>query len=379
MRIIDGTDGLMFGDASGEVSPLSVSFLYATGANYLPLLDQLQGEGVEAVRWFGSALTPSPTRRGCTIDEAQAFGPVLAQDLLDRQMLGDFVGLCDTGSWGDMNKWREHISMAGDLSRTFRNICSNTLVNELGHNSQHQFTVGELNDLAAHFGEVRCSLSAGADVNTDELDEDTGEYWPGDVQGCISIDTHFARGPELAWDNINHGYAELRNIGAAYKRARRNAEPQRTDDGPVEPLGVFPYLNGALGQFFNTWSTLHSSDLRDVRVLSGQSLNDLRAYMRGGRIVPRGRYHYENANNTGNWSNSPVKSAAFVEGPATTSDKTVWRAQSFLHLASGQWYLIIYGPDSTKPHIEMQNGFAPPTDLIDRPSQYVSIYRIFQR
>lgn len=385
MRIVDGTDGLMFADSNGEVSPLSASFLYATGAGrWEQLLDQLQAEGVEAARFFASGLSPSSSRRGCTVDEAQKFSPVLASALLDRQMMGDFVSLCDTGDknlWpGRADQWKEHVGMAGDLARTFKNIANTTLVNELDHPSQHMFTTSELNELVSHFGAVPCSLSPGCTITGDELDA-AGAYWPCEVKGCISIDTHFARGPEPAWDNANHGHSELRNIASKYKRARRSAEPQRCDDG-VLPVGVFPTLLGCLGQGFNTWSTLHSSALRDCHgPLAGQDLEDLRLYIRAGRAMPRGRYHYENANNTGAWPNSPVKSAAFVEGPATTNDKTVWRVQSFLHLGTGQWYLIVYGPDANNPHLEMQNGFAPPSesDLVYRYSQHVKIYRIFQR
>lgn len=386
MSLRDGTDGLMFADAQGEVAPLSASFLYATGANnYLARLDQLQREGIEAVRWFGSPLTPSSTRRGCTRAEAESFGPVLAQMLLDRQMLGDFCGLCDTADrnlWpGGMNDFRAHTRWLGDLARAYRNLASCTLVNELKHSSQHDFTINELEQLAAEFGPVPCSLSAGADVRSDELDSN-GEYWPANVDGCDSVDTHLQRGPEPAWDNANHGFVELRLIARDYHRARRSAEPQRCEDG-VLPVGVFPYLLGVLGQGHITWSTLHSGALRDVNrgELVGQDLDDLRSFVRGGHALPRGRYHYENANNTGSWPNSPVRSAAFVEGAATTNDKTVWRAQSFQHQGDGQWFLVLYGPNADNPHIEMQNGFAPPDerDLIDRQGQYVKVYRIYQR
>lgn len=375
----------MFGDDAGEVAPASSSILYAEngGRDIRPLLDQLKGLGFEAGRWFASFLTPSSTRAGQTLAEAEARAPIIAGYLRERAMWGHAVGFCDTASWG-ANVWAQFNAHADWFGRFLAEHpwIIGEIENEIDHSSQYPFTRAALADFAARIRAAgyRGPLTAGAWVRMDEIDPTTGEYWPAGVDGTDVADTHFERTNDPAWDMANHGFAELRVIGNQYRRSRLSGEPKRSDDGN-HPPSVFPFLLGLMGQLFNTWTTFHSSSTRDGVVLAGSELEDAKWFMRGARAVPRGRYHYENANNTGAWPNSPVKSAAFVEGPATTNDQTVWRAQSYLHLATGQWYLHVYGPDATRPHLEMQNGFAPPDerDLVDACGQWSRVYRIFQR
>lgn len=362
-------------DDRGFISPLSTSLLYsADGREYRPLLDQLQKEGVEACRWFASKLTSSSTRPGVSVEDAEARSIVIAKDLADRKMWGHAVGWCDTKSWQDWARWEAHGRWFGGFLRDNPHVAGEG-VNEWLHDTQYPFTIDEVNRLVASMGFIPKVFMAGA-WNKDELVN--GKYDPAAVTGSTCITSHFERTNEPAWDMVNHGFAEKRVIKEEYEgQAGCSGEPKRCDDGPVWPPGVFPYLLGVEAQGFGDWTTLHSSPLRDCQVLDGQNLEDLRLFIRGGHILPRGRYHYENAG----WGNSPVKNAAFCEWgpdkPPTTTDKTVWRVHCYQG-EDGRWYMVVYGPDATNPHIQFQNGFTF-DQLLDRPvGQYVEVWTLKQ-
>lgn len=376
----------MIGDDAGEVSPLSFSILHAEngGKDVRPYLDQLHSLGAEAGRWFCSFLNPTGTRAAQSLSEARERAPRIAQYLKDRRMFGHAVGWCDTASWvpSDQDPWplfNEHADWFGDFLKAHPWIIGE-VINERDHGSQYRFSQSQVESLVSRIRARGYTgpLTSGAMEGQDELQPDhDGTYAPAGVRGSDLISTHFQRGDEPAWDNANHGFSELYYIADKYNKARLSGEPQRTDDG-VWPVGVFPALLGVESQGFNTWSTLHSSQMRDCQILTGQQLADAQLYLRFGKALPRGRYHYENAR----WQNSPVAGAAFVEGSSTQPGAlNVWRAHSFAHHATGQWYLVVYGPNAREPFLEMKNGFAlpSPSDLVDALEPYVYVYRIYQR
>lgn len=368
--------GDMFADNNGQISVLSVSGLYMgnDGVDYRPFLDQLQAEGVEAVRWFASGLTPSNTRTGCSVHDAEVRAESIAQALADRHMFGHAVGFCDTASnlWG--GGFSAHASWFGAFLKRFRHLIGEA-INEIGHESQRQFSWNEIAQLVAQIRGAGYSgpLTAGAWIKGDELIN--GEYPPADVSGTDVIDTHFQRTNDPAWDMSNHGFSELHVIQETYPgKARKSGEPKRTDDG-THPPGVFAYLLGVEAQGFNTWTTLHGSQLRDAQVLNGQQLSDLRTFLRAGKLLPRGRYRYEN---TG-WGGSPIKGAAFVEGPSTNpAEKNVWRAHSYRHEPTGDWFLVLSGPNVSRPFLEFQNGFSLDRK-IDALGTYVEVWTLKQQ
>lgn len=371
--------GDMLADDNGEIAVLSVSGLYMgnDGVDYRPFLDQLQAEGVEAVRWFASGLTASNTRTGCSVQNAEERAEHIAQALADRGMLGDAVGFCDTGSTLWTGGFDAHANWFGAFLKRFRHLIGEA-VNEIGHDSQRQFSWGEIGALVERIRAAGYTgpLTAGAWIKGDELLN--GEYPPAGIHGTDVIDTHFQRTNDPAWDMSNHGFAELRAIQEIYKgKARKSGEPKRTDDG-VQPAGVFAYLLGVEAQGFNTWTTLHSSQLRDAQVLNGQQLSDLRTFLRAGKLLPRGRYHYENAG----WGGSPVWNAAFCEwGPDKPStnpnEKNVWRAHSYRHESTGQWFLVLSGPNVSRPFLEFQHGFSLDRK-IDALNTHVEVWTLKQ-
>lgn len=368
--------GDMLADGNGEIAVLSVSGLYMgnDGVDYRPFLDQLQAEGVEAVRWFASGLTPSNTRTGCSVANAEGRAEEIAKALADRKMLGHAVGFCDTASnlWGA--GFANHANWFGAFLQRFKHLIGEA-VNEIGHETQRQFSWGEITELISLIRGAGYTgpLTAGAWLKADELVN--GEYPPAGIVNTNVIDTHFQRTNDPAWDMSNHGFAELRVIQEEYPgKARLSGEPKRTDDG-VQPPGVWAYLLGVEAQGFNTWTTLHGSQLRDAQVLTGQQLSDLRTFLRAGRLLPRGRYHYEN---TG-WGGSPIKGAAFVEGPSTnTAEKNVWRAHSYRHGQTGQWFLVLSGPNVSRPFLEFQNGFSLDSK-IDALNTHVEVWTLKQQ
>lgn len=292
-------------------------------------------------------------------------------------MWGHVVGFCDTASWRDWARWEAHARWLGRLLAANPHLVGE-VVNEWLHPTQYPFSVAEVEHLVSLVrGEGAAGVVTAGAWNVDELKND--RYDPAEVRGANCITSHFERTNEPAWDMVNHGFAEKRVIQERYPQAGpgMSGEPKRCDDGPVWPPNVFPYLLGVEAQGFGDWTTLHSSPLRDCQVLTGQHLTDLRMFVRGGRVLPRGRYHYENAG----WGGSPVKNAAFCEWgpekPPTTEDKAVWRAHSFRHEATGQWYLVVYGPNAAEPHIEFQHGFTY-DQLLDRVDQYVAVWTLRQ-
>lgn len=369
--------GDMFGDDRGEISPLSLSMLYACndGVDPRPLMDQWAQLGGEAGRWFASKLTPSATRTGNSLEASEARSEQIAVWLAERFLLGHAVGFCDTRSWQDWAQYESHARWFGRLLASHRHLIGEA-VNEHGHESQVDFSEGDFNRIVGWIrGTYAGPLTAGAWVKADELV--AGRYPPALISGCNVLDTHFERTDDPAWDMANHGFAELRAIQGEYAgQGRLSGEPKRTDDG-VWPPQVFAYLLGVEAQGFNTWTTLHCSAGRDCQRLTGEQLKDAEHFIRGGRILPRGRYHYENANNTGRWGNSPVKNAAFCEGPSSSSEENVWRAHSFRHEATGQWFLTLYGPNIDRPFLEFQHGFHL-DQRIDKVGPYVEVWTLKQ-
>jgi len=349
--------------------------LYASmdGIDPRHLMDQWMKLGGEAGRWMSGRLTQSASRSGQTPEAAVERYPVVAGYLRERSLRGHSVIFTDTAVEFDfMNHLRAIVQAA--LAAGIVDILE--CINEIGHSSQKQFSwseIGQFLQQIRSLGWTR-ALTAGAWLQADELVN--GKYPPADYREANVCDTHGARGNEPAWDNANHLFAELRVIRNTYPwTSRLSGEPQRTDDN-IMPASVFPYLLGVDGQGFNTWSTLHCSQARDCQMLTGSQLEDAKLFLRGGKILPRGRYHYENADNTGSWPDSPVGNAAFVEGPASNGDKTVWRAHSFRH-HGGQWFLVMSGPDITRPGLVLQNGFVL-DQKIDQVSQHVSVHTLKQ-
>ncbi len=203
----------------------------------------------------------------------------------------------------------------------------------------------------------------GASLEFDELDQSTGSYpcaWTGSNSYCT---VHLNRDKKPSYREAFR-IKELYDIRNRHDCGGCNNEPGRFDDDSLnEPDGLghqrFAYILGALGMAWGFMSIAHGSQMRDVvgGPLHGIEKDAFEAYLRGANAIPRGRYDWYNANNTGNWPASPVKSGAFADGPANSDSGALWRAYSYI----GPVNLVIAGGagPTSEFNLEYQNDWHP--------------------
>lgn len=370
----------------------------ADGIDPRSLMDQAAALGFDGGRFFGGRLEalpnrPQTQRPEVTAERIERNAGWLAERLME---LHDVLFTDTKVGWD----FRRHAEEHGRLARRLLNIRILELGNELGHGSQGAITLRQLKEYAALIRDLGYdkALTAGASVEHDELmDEDRwdgsmldgadrkGEkiYPPAEV-GDVA-DTHYNRGSNRwpSYVHVAHGVNELRGIGERYRKARLCGEPGRQEHEAVGGGAhhiAYPYLLGISATIFNTRTVYHCAQARDCGLLTDVQLDGAKAIIRGSRVLPRGRYEFFNTNNTGAWPQSPVKSASFVDGPASTSDRTVWRVWSARHADTGRWFIVISGPDASRPGLVFQNSFALKSgSLIDRVDNLVEVHGIEQR
>lgn len=383
-------------DDIGFYTPLDISMLYgcSDGVDVMPLADQAKELGFDGGRIFGGRLIASSDRPQHQRPEDMAARIAQAADQFAARGLElDDVLITDSAQEWDFAR---EVDAHGTVARDRPNVRIE-LANEIGHSTQRRWTIPELARLASQLRGLGYSkaLTAGAALAHDELmppkewgglEEGADQnheliYPPGDIENVL--DTHYDRGRWPFWENVAHGANELRKTASQYRRARKSGEPGRQDH-PDVLSGVgedgylgYPYLLGLSATGFGNRTVYHCSQARDAQRLTGYQLEGAKWFIRGGRALPRGRYDFENANNTGAWPNSPIKSAAFCEGPATNTDQTVWRAWSFRHADTGQWYLVLSGPSVDRPGLEFQHGFHLGPQ-VDRFNNYVHVFQLVQ-
>lgn len=383
--------GRDWADDKGFYTPHDLSMLYgcADDVDVRPLADQAQALGFDGGRFFGGKLEaldgrPQHLRPEDAAERIERNAQILAERGLE---LHDVLFTDTKVSWDFVRHTHEH----GQVAKRNANIRILELVNEIGHGSQRTWSVTELREREGQLRELGYdrALTAGAALLHDELMPPN--QWGGLEAGAQSseliyppaeignlADTHYDRGRWPFWINVAHGANELRILANHYKKARLSGEPGRADHMDVGGHQVgYGYLLGVSATGFGNRTVFHASQPRDCQVMTGSTLDAAKAFIRGGRILPRGRYDFHNANNTNAWPNSPIKSAAFVDGPATNGDKTVWRAWSFFHVETQQWYLVLSGPNVSLPGLEFQHGFAL-GPLLDNVDNVVRVYQLLR-
>lgn len=387
-------------DDQGFYTPMDIGMLYggSDGVDCTSYADQVQALGYDGVRVFGGRLTPSDTRTGQRPEDMPARIDRIAGMLDERRLELHVPILTDTGVSYDFHR---HVNDLGRVLVARANIRIGEIENEIQHESQHRFTLSQLKEFAdqLHGLGFNKALTGGAALAHDELlpikNPDTGEvYWSGEIlDGCTQrdgliyppaeignlADTHYDRGRWPFYKNVAHGANELRTLGGEYDLSRLSGEPGRVDHSDVQGQHVaYAYTLGVSATGFMNRTVLHGSQMRDANgPLTGVELDAAKAAIRGHRILPRGRYDFQNANNTGAWPNSPIKSAAFMEGPATNGDKTVWRFWSFRHVESGKWFGVIIGESVDRHGAEFQHGFHI-GQLLDKVDNLVHVCELLQ-
>jgi hypothetical protein len=363
------------------------------GVDLRAAADQAQALGFDGGRIFGGRLTPSDTRSGQRPEDMPQRIAGLADMLGQRGLELHNVLITDSKIEWDFHR---HVHEHGMVGKQKINIRIKELVNELTHPTQRAWRIPELREFYDQLRGLGYDkvITAGAGPHDELMPPDD---WGGLEQGADQshekiyppadiptlADTHYDRGRWPFWANVAHGANELRTLASQYRRGRMSGEPGRQDhDAVLTGVGEagyfgYPYLLGLSATGFGNRTVYHCSQARDAQVLTGHQLEGAKWFIRGGRTLPRGRYDFQNANNTGAWPNSPVKSAAFVEGPATNTDKTVWRAWSFRHHETGQWYLVLCGPSVDRHGLEFQHGFHLGVQ-VDRFENYVHVWTLVQ-
>lgn len=259
---------------------------------------------------------------------------------------------------------RGHCRKIGEIARDYREtVIGIEVENEKGHPSQRNISYSELLEYKDIIAENYSGpIALGADVNIDEIDPATGKY-PTAWTGHNAYSTvHLNRGKKPSYREANR-VKEQQDIRNAHDCGACNNEPGRFDDASLdESDGMghqrFAYLLGALCAAWGFMNVAHSSFARDIYVPTGPELDYFEAYLRGASVIPRGRYTWYNANNTGSWPDSPVKTGAFAEGPANSNSKALWRAYSYIGDA-GKFVIANGAGPTSEFNLEYQNGYHP--------------------
>ena len=355
--------GKYFHDSNGVIAPVGAGLLYgmSDGVDPRPLLDYYSGK-IHHTRIFAGRLTPSDTRTGQSPESVLDRLPDILEWHNERDLKTEITCCTDTGvPYNEEN----HVDEVSSICQHYRRaVIGIEIWNEVGHPSQRYISYSELKHLVdVARRNYNGPIAMGASLEFDELDPATGNYptaWTGDNSYCT---VHLNRDKKPSYREAFR-IKELYDIRNRHDCAGCNNEPGRFDHESLsEPDGLgphrFAYLLGALGMAWGFMSIAHGSQMRDVSAgaLVGVEREAFEAYLRGANAVPRGHYEWQNANNTGNWPNSPIKSGAFADGPANSDSGALWRAYSYLGpcnitIASGA------GPTS-EFNLEYQNGYHP--------------------
>lgn len=360
-----------------------------TGRDYRAALTQhAEKFGTQILTVFGGELTD----RNQSPSQALERFPALVADVAALKGPQLAVTLCtDTGTGYDVadhcRKWGRLLSDPAIRPH----VASVVIWNEIGHPSQRKVEMSELCDLrwsVINEG-FNGPIALGALIDLDEMAFD-GSGYPADTYPPMegpnvpphgSGSVHLNRGKKPSYRESMRTYEQFK-IQQHYNAAVANYEPGRWDHEDLrtesDPYGhlVFSFLLGALGAGLGLATVGHSSALRDCVELSGLELDCMSAFIRGHSSLPRGTYHFENANNTNRWPNSPIASAAFVEGPASTTRQSVWRIYSFRNEQTGKWYAVLGGPDILNPDTVFQNGYSRLDSPIALVGQMAGVYPI---
>jgi hypothetical protein len=356
--------------------------LYGTCVNVDPLaaMDQAAELGFEYGRVFSGhieALDGRPQNQtiGQSLERLRPFFMRLAE----RKMFGQSCFNTDTKA-GKYNL-TNHTDQISRILAGLPNVVAGEIMNEIGHPTQVSVSMDELFQLAQISRQAGYSgpLGLGAMLGLDEFTKppDQGGTYPPcerNFSGMLAM-VHLNRDKKPEWKEVGR-LNEPRTIAEFYNAAGVNNEMGRADDASVERPNVYAYLAGILGTGMGLATVFHASQPRDCQPMTGRTLEAARHFIRGGRALPRGRYHFEN----GHWSSSPVRAAAFVEGEGAfvLPGQRIWRAQCFKLESNGQWFLLVYGPDvSREEDVQFRNGFQR-DQLIDRVDENVRLYTLKQ-
>ena len=313
----------IFFDDNGPITPIGAGLLYGVsdGVDARPLLDYYAGK-VHCTRIFCGRLTPSDTRTGQSPEAVLDRLPDILEWHLERNLRAEVTALTDTAA-GPFYDEEKHVDEVSSICQYYRQtVVGFECVNEVGHPSQKSFSYDQL----MHFVNMAKNnydgpVAMGASLEFDELDPATGEYpcaWTGSNSYCT---VHLNRDRKPSYREAFR-IKELYDVRNKHDCGGCNNEPGRFDHESFnEPDGLghqrFAYILGALGMAWGFMSIAHGSQMRDVvgGPLHGIEKDAFEAYLRGANAIPRGRYDWYNANNTGNWPASPVKSGAFADGP----------------------------------------------------------------
>ncbi len=354
-----------FHDNNGPITPIGAGLLYGLtdGVDPRPLLDYYAGK-IHCTRVFAGRLTDSDTRNGQTPEQVLDRLPDILEWHRDRNLRTEVTCLTDTAAEPHYNE-ENHVDEVSSICQHYREtVIGVECVNEVGHPSQKHFSYEQLMKFvgiaqANYFGPV----AMGASLEFDELDPATGNYpcaWTGNnAYSCV----HLNRDKKPSYREAFR-IKELYDIRNRHDCGGCNNEPGRFDhESLIEPDGLgharFAYLLGALGMAWGFMTFAHGSQMRDVvgGELTGIERQAFEAYLRGANAVPRGQYEWQNANNTGNWPHSPIKSGAFADGPANSDSGALWRAYSYL----GPVNMCIAGGEgpTAQFNLEYQNDYHP--------------------
>lgn len=353
----------LFTDNNGVVAPIGAGLLYGLSDGVEPrsLLDFYSNK-IHFTRIFAGRLTPSDTRTGQSPENAIARLPEVLEWHRERNLRTELTACTDTA--GGSNPAYDIEAHCNEIAR-IANDYEETVIgvevfNEVGHLSQwpisHSGLINLKNIIAARY---KGPIALGA-ASIDELDVNTGEY-PTAWTGHNAYSTvHLNRDKKPSYREAFR-IKEQHDIRNEHDCGVCNNEPGRFDheslDNEWDGMGHerFAYILGCLGIAFNFMSIAHGSQMRDCIVPTGVELSAFNAFLRGASKIPRGRYDWYNANNTGNHPESPVKNGAFMEGPANSPWKALWRAYSYI----GTFNFVIAGGDNPAEfNIEYQNDFA---------------------
>jgi hypothetical protein len=339
-----------------------------------PFMDQMMQEGAEYGRFFSGEIEPLSGRpqQQSAAQGAERIVP-FGQLLQERNMCGQSVFITDS-LFGKFNLLKQVIACATAVS-----LCPNLwgeVENEIGHPSQVKTEWGQLFDLAQEARRIMSTpLGLGADMAGDELNkppEQGGVYEPVVRRFARMLAmVHLNRDKKPEWKEVCR-LNELRIIMEHHNCAGVNNEMGRADHPSVQRPNTYAYLAGIISHM--GFATLfHSSNTRDCRVLAGAELEAFRYFIRGGKLLPKGRYEFYNAR----WGGSPVAGAAFVDG-GDLPGQTIWRTHSFRHVRTGQWYLVVCGPDVRNPErdIKFNPGFRIDKEIDRVDGQHVAVYTL---
>lgn len=356
--------GKYFIDESGPFAPIGAGLLYAMtdGTDPRPLLDYYAGK-IHFTRMFAGRLTDSDARNPQTPEQVLDRLPTVLEWHRERDLRTELTILTDTGAEPRYNEERHVADVSAIAQDHDPDVIGVEIINEWTHPSQREFSYGELRHLVNVAQSIYSGPIAMGASPIDELDVNTGTY-PSAWTGTNAYSTvHLNRDKKPSYREAFR-IKELQDIRNKHNCGGCNNEPGRFDHESLnEPDRQghqrFAYLLGALGMAWGFMSIAHGSQMRDVvgGALTGIEKEAFEAYLRGANAIPRGKYDWFNANNTGSWPSSPVKSGAFADGPANSSSGALWRAYSYVGPAN---FVIAGGAGPTDQfNLEYQNGWRP--------------------